>query len=246
MIRVLVVDDEPLINAAHVAYVGRLEGFRVVATAHTAAAALREAATHEPDLVLLDLGLPDTGGLEVCGALKALLPSPDVIAITSARDLAVVREAVASGVLLYLLKPFTFAAFREKLDRYADYRRALPDGEVAVSQRDVDRAMASLRSTDERATSPKGVAPETLEQVAAAVRDSTDGVSAAEAGAAVGISRVTAWRYLERMAGDGVVERTTEHGRAGRPLVRYRWVARGPSRGPDDDHGDADGLASVT
>ena len=235
MITVLVVDDEPLINAAHVAYVGRLHGFRVVATARTAAAALREAATHGPDLVLLDLGLPDAGGLEVCGALRALLPSPDVIAITSARDLDVVREAVASGVLLYLLKPFTFAAFREKLERYAAYRSALPVGAVAVGQRDVDRAMAALRSTDERATSPKGVAPETLEQVAAAVRATVDGVSAAEAGAAVGISRVTAWRYLERMATDGTAERRTEHGRTGRPLVRYRWVARGPSRSPTDD-----------
>lgn len=242
MITVLVVDDEPLIAAAHGAYVGRLDGFGVVATAHTAAAAVREAATHGPDLVLLDLGLPDAGGLEVCAALKTLLPSPDVIAITSARDLAMVREAVASGVLLYLLKPFTFAAFREKLGRYADYRRALPPGEVAVSQRDVDRAMAALRSTDDRATSPKGVAPDTLEQVAAAVRATPDGASAAEAAAAVGISRVTAWRYLERMAGDRVVERTTEYGRAGRPLVRYRWVSRAPSRGPGEDRG----LPSIT
>ena len=242
MITVLVVDDEPLIAAAHVAYVGRLTGFSVVATAHTAAAALREAATHGPDLVLLDLGLPDAGGLQVCAALKALRGSPDVIAITSARDLAVVREAVASGVLLYLLKPFTFAAFRDKLSRYADYRRALPAGEVAVSQRDVDRAMGALRSTDERATSPKGIAPDTLAQVAAAARARADGVSAAEAGTAVGISRVTAWRYLERLAGDGVLERRTEHGRAGRPLVRYRCATRQPLGGP----GPARGLPSGT
>jgi len=223
MIRVLVVEDESLIAAAHRTYLGRLDGFVVVGEAHTASAALRAVAELDVDLVLLDLGLPDANGIEVCTALRRRRPSPDVIAITAARDLAVVRAAVASGVLLYLIKPFTFAAFRDKLERYLDYRRALPPGEVAVSQRDVDQAMSALRSTDDRTTSPKGVAPATLEQVAAAVRHSTAGLSAAEAGEAVGVSRVTAWRYLERLAEQRLVEGRTEYGRAGRPRVRYHW-----------------------
>ena len=44
-----------------------------------------------------------------------------------------------------------------------------------------------------------------------------------KAAKAVGVSRVTAWRYLERLADDGVVERHTEYGRAGRPQIRYTW-----------------------
>ncbi|GAB2934330.1 response regulator [Rhodococcus aerolatus] len=229
MIRVLVVDDEPLIATAHVAYVERLAGFVVAGVAHTGAGALRAAAQQEAagtpvDLVLLDLGLPDASGIEVCGALRTFARSPDVIAITSARDLDVVRSAVSSGVLLYLLKPFTFAAFRDKLTRYAAYREQLGDGAVAVTQRDVDRAMATLRSADERAAAPKGTTPQTLEAVAAAVRDEPAGLSAAQVGAALGVSRVTAWRYLERLADDGVLTRHEEHGRAGRPQVRYRWA----------------------
>jgi len=153
-IRVLVVDDEPLIAAAHREYVSRLPGF-VAGEAHSAAGALRAVTDIEVDLLLLDLGLPDASGIGVCAALRAMSASPDVIAITSARDLAVVRDAVANGVLLYLLKPFTFAAFREKLERYAEFRAATSAGDVAVSQGEVDRAMAALRSTDERATSPK-------------------------------------------------------------------------------------------
>lgn len=220
---VLVVDDEPLIADAHVAYVQRCDGYTVLGRAHTAAGALRAVRALAPELVLLDLGLPDRSGIDVCRAMHTLSGAPDVIAITSARDLDVVRDAVASGVLLYLLKPFTFAAFRDKLQRYADYRAALPVGEVAVSQRDVDRAMARLRSTDERATTPKGVDPGTLEQVGAVLRSAGAGCSAAEAGAAVGVSRVTAWRYLERFAAEGLCERSTEHGRTGRPVVRYTW-----------------------
>ena len=195
---------------------------------HTARDAMRAAtqaiADGTPiDLVLMDIGLPDASGIDVAGAMGGLRPSPDVIAITSARDLAVVRSAVAHGVALYLLKPFTFAAFRDKLERYQEFRAALPAGETAVSQRDIDRAMSALRSSDERTTTPKGIAPQTFDEIVKVVKGYPDGVGAAAAGKALGVSRVTAWRYLERLADDGLVERQTEYGRTGRPQVRYRW-----------------------
>ncbi|MBF6174608.1 response regulator [Nocardia blacklockiae] len=227
-IRVLIVEDEPQIAAAHHAYLDRLAGFATAAVAHTGRDALRTATraaeAGEPiDLVLLDIGLPDISGLEVAAALARLRPRPDVIAITSARDLEMVRSAVAHGVALYLLKPFTFAAFREKLDRYLEFRAALPAGEVTVTQHDIDRAFSALRTADPKTTAPKGIAPHTLDEIARAVRAADDGLSATETGRAVGVSRVTAWRYLERLAQDGAVHRRTDYGRAGRPQVRYVW-----------------------
>ncbi|KAA0021896.1 response regulator [Antrihabitans cavernicola] len=228
MIRVLIVEDEDLIAEAHTMYVGRVPGFAVHGVAHTGRDAMRIAAAAVADgtpidLVLMDLGLPDASGLDVAAALGGLQPSPDVIAITSARDLAMVRSAVTHGVMLYLLKPFTFAAFRDKLERYHEFRKALPAGESAVSQRDIDRAMGALRTSDDRATAPKGIAPQTSDDISRAVRAAPDGLGAAEAGAVVGVSRVTAWRYLEKLADDGLVERRTEYGKAGRPQVRYVW-----------------------
>ncbi|WP_458688109.1 response regulator [Nocardia tengchongensis] len=228
-VRVLIVEDEPKIAAAHRSYLDRLDGFDVVAVAHTGREALTIAKRSQSsgipvDLVLMDIGLPDMSGLAVAAALAVLRPRPDVIAVTSARDLALVRAAVAHGVVLYLLKPFTFAAFREKLERYVEYRAALPAGETAVSQHDIDRAFGVLRTPDQRPTSPKGIAPQTMDEVSRAVRGAPDGLSAGETGRAVGVSRVTAWRYLERMAEDGVVERRTDYGRTGRPQVRYVWL----------------------
>lgn len=224
MIRVLIVEDEPLIAEAHRSYLARIGGFTVVAVAHTGADAVRAATKAGPiDLVLLDLGLPDAHGLDVAATLAALRPSPDIIAITSARDLAIVRAAVAHGVVLYLLKPFTFAAFRDKLARYLEFREALSAGSSAVSQRDIDRAMGALRTPEERTAAPKGVAPQTLDEIARTLRDASGPLGASEVGAAVGVSRVTAWRYLEKLAEDGLLTRTTEYGRAGRPQVRYEW-----------------------
>jgi response regulator of citrate/malate metabolism len=227
-IRVLIVEDDVLIAEAHRTYLGRLEGFSPAAVVHTARDAMRAAATAaasgEPiDLVLLDLGLPDASGISLASGLSGLAPAPDIIAITSERDLEMVRAAVSHGALAYLLKPFTFAAFRDRLERYRRYRTALPAGTEAASQAEVDRAMAELRIGADRAVAPKGAAPQTTDEIARAVRDCAAGLTADEAAAQVGVSRVTAWRYLERLADEGTVTRNTDYGRAGRPKTRYQW-----------------------
>ncbi|MGY2117009.1 response regulator [Nocardia gipuzkoensis] len=229
MIRVLIVEDEPLIAEAHRAYVERIAGFTSVGVAHTGREAMRAAADAAAegtpiDLVLMDIGLPDASGLDVAAALTGLAPRPDVIAITSARDLALVRTAVSHGVVLYLLKPFTFAAFRDKLDRYREFRTALPAGESAISQHDIDRALSALRTPDQRAATPKGVAPQTLDEISRTVRAAEgEGVTAADTATSIGVSRITAWRYLEKLADDGLVVRRSDYGRAGRPKTRYVW-----------------------
>jgi response regulator of citrate/malate metabolism len=227
MINVLIVEDEPLIAEAHQTYLERLKGFSVAAVAHTARDAMRAAseaaASDTPiDLVLLDIGLPDASGIALASGLSGLRPIPDIIAITSERDLEMVRAAVGHGALAYLLKPFTFAAFRDRLERYRRYREALPAGTEAASQAEVDRALAELRITD-RGAAPKGAAPGTNDEIARAVRDSTDGITASEVAKQVGVSRVTAWRYLERLADEGTVTRHTDYGKAGRPKTRYQW-----------------------
>lgn len=225
MITVLIVEDEPLIAEAHRTYLTRLQGFTVVGLAHTARDAMRIASEAEApvDLVLLDLGLPDASGIALASALSGLRPAPDIIAITSERDLEMVRAAVAHGALAYLLKPFTFAAFRDRLERYRRYRDALPAGTDAASQAEVDRALGELRISTDRSVAPKGAAPATTDEIARAVRDRADGLTADEAAKLVGVSRVTAWRYLERLADDGTVTRITEYGKTGRPSTRYQW-----------------------
>jgi response regulator of citrate/malate metabolism len=125
--------------------------------------------------------------------------------------------------LAYLLKPFTFTAFRDRLERYRRYRQALPAGIDAASQSEVDQALAELRIATDKVVTPKGSAAGTTDEIARAVRDSPTGLTADAAAKATGVSRVTAWRYLERLADDGIVSRSSEYGRAGRPTVRYQW-----------------------
>ena len=224
-VRVLVVDDEPLIAEAHAAYTERVTGFRVVAAAHTAQEAMAALRAAPVDLVLLDLNLPDRSGLELCRGLRAAGSGVDVLVVTSARDLASVRVAVSLGVTHYLLKPFTFATFREKLLSYARFRAQLQGAEVVGAQHEIDRALAVLRGTPPDSL-PKGLDASTLDLVLAALRERPPGVgrSANEVAARIGASRVTARRYLEHLADTGQVLRTPRYGGPGRPEVEYRRV----------------------
>lgn len=97
MIRVLVVEDDPVAADAHQLYVDRVPGFEVAAVTHSRAEAVRALERTEVDLLLLDLYLPDGHGLQLLRSLRAAGHAADVIAVTSARDLAVVREGVSSG-----------------------------------------------------------------------------------------------------------------------------------------------------
>ncbi|MFD8498789.1 response regulator [Amycolatopsis sp. NPDC059657] len=218
MIKVLIVEDEPVAAEAHRVYVSRLAGFTVAGVVHSGGDALRFVERNQVDLVLLDFYLPDTHGLAVCRSLRAAGFPVDVIAVTSARDLAVVKAAVSVGVVQYLLKPFTFASLKEKLERYAEFRSSA--GEVA-GQAEIDRALGSLRASDQSSL-PKGMSAPTLTAITEALAAAGDGLSAGAAAAAIGASRVTARRYLEYLADNGLAQREPRYGQVGRPEVWYR------------------------
>jgi response regulator of citrate/malate metabolism len=224
MIQVLLVDDDALTLELHRTYLERLEGFRVVAECTGARAAVSAILERPPaegiDLVLLDMTMPDGTGLDVLRHVRARA-DVDVIAVTGVRDAEVVRQMVALGVAQYLVKPFAFAVFRERLEQYRAYRERARDTSGAATQSEIDAMLSALRPHSPAAL-PKGLASDTLERVTAAVR--ADGpLSAAETATRLGMSRVAARRYLEHLAGTDQVERSPRYGTPGRPETEYRW-----------------------
>ncbi len=222
MIRTLVVDDDFMSASIHRSYTERVRGFTVVGEAHTGAEALELARSLKPDLVLLDIYLPDISGLEVIRRLRLQGPNPDVLAVTAAKDVDTLRAAMQGGVVHYIVKPFLFETFRERLERYAALRGWL--GRVReASQEDVDRLFSLLRPHG-KAARPKGISAPTLGVVVDAVRDSHDDVSAVVVAERAGISRGTARRYLEYLVSHGTVQLTLRYGATGRPEHLYRWI----------------------
>lgn len=223
-IRVLIVEDEKVAAQAHTEYIERIEGFEVAAVARSAVQAIRLLGQDSSvELILLDMRLPDGHGLDLLRRVRAAGNVCDVIAVTSAKDVDVVKNAVAQGVMLYLLKPFTFAAFRSKLEQYASYRRQMSTAAGDIAQDEVDQMFGVLRETPGSTPLPKGMSQETLRAVRSALRTADTGLSSSEVARQLSSSRVTARRYLEHLADTGFADRHTRYGRSGRPEVEYRW-----------------------
>lgn len=226
MIRVLVVDDDFRIAGIHAAYVDKVDGFQAIAQAHTAAEAIAAVDRLRPDLLLLDLYLPDEHGLELVARLRRDgHPPVDVIVITAAKDADSVRAAMQGGALHYLLKPFSFPALRDKLLSYGQMRSRL-SALQEPDQRSVDRIFGALRAPDQLAGA-KGRSPHTLEAVERLLVSGEQEMSAAEVAEMTGMSRATAQRYLSHLHEIGRVEIRLRYGSGGRPEHRYRWNRAG-------------------
>src|ERR1700730_18031700 len=224
MIQTLVVDDDYRVADLHCAYVERVSGFAVAGRAHTGAEALSRVDQLKPDLVLLDVYLPDMSGLEVLQQLReGDHPPVDVISITAAREVESLRAAMRGGVVHYLIKPFLFATFEEKLLSYAAaHARMTRIGQA--EQTDVDRIFSALR-TARNEPLPKGLSDATLDLILQALRGSTYGLAATSVADVAGVSRVTARRYLDHLCRLGKAELPPRYGEPGSPEHRYRLLA---------------------
>jgi response regulator of citrate/malate metabolism len=224
---VLVVDGDPQVARINTAYVAKVPGFRTAGTAASVAAALEFVEGTPVDLVLLDHYLPDGTGLDLVRRLRERGHHTDVIMVTAARDLATVQAAMRLGALQYLVKPFSFAGLRAKLEGYAALRRSLSGGGEA-EQAEVDRIFGTLASATTPVGLPKGHSPATAELVRQVLLAAAGDLSAQEIAERAGLSRQTAQRYLKLLERTGRVRLALRYGETGRPEHRYAWVPAGP------------------
>ncbi len=103
-LRLLVVDDHEVVRQGLVALLDRREAFQVVAEAGTVAESLEMARKFEPDIVIMDVRLPDGSGIEACREIRADLPVTKVVILTSYPDEEAVLSAIIAGASGYLLK----------------------------------------------------------------------------------------------------------------------------------------------
>ncbi|WP_019970084.1 response regulator [Mycobacterium sp. 141] len=216
---VLVVDDDFMVAEIHRRFVERVHGFRTVGVARSGTETLSAVTDLAPDLILLDVYLPDMTGLDVLHRLRSEGNHVGVIMITAAREIDTVRGALDGGAADYLVKPFEFDQLRAKLLAYAARADVLAaDG--GADQSMIDALFGGTAAT--RVALPKGLGAETGGLVLRAVRTAGE-VSAAECAELVGISRVSARRYLEHYLSVGTLELRLQYG-TGRPERRYRPV----------------------
>ncbi|HEV7168800.1 MAG TPA: response regulator [Micrococcaceae bacterium] len=218
MIRTLVVDDDFRVAHIHASRVNRVEGFECVGEVHSAAAARTAIAELKPDLLLLDVYLPDEDGISLMRSLQAAGEPVDIMMITAARDLQTVRSAKRGGAVYYLVKPFGFEALKSQLESYRKWR-AETEAKSVVDQAAIDSVFH--RRPDAPRPAPSRRLPPTMQKVFDAVAASAAALGAADIADAIGISRPTAQRYLSELERKGLLELKLTYGTTGRPVNTY-------------------------
>lgn len=223
-IKVLIIEDDFAVARLHQRFVDDTPGFAVIGSELTAAAGAARIQQGGVDLVLLDMFLPDATGVDLLRQLRSTDRMPlDVIMLTASTEQELVAGALQLGALDYIVKPFEPKDFNARLQRYArrrSERNSLQD--TALSQDQID----ALQGHGHRAPGqplPKGLSASTGLLVEAELQKRAEPATAAELAEALGMSRVSARRYLEYFLTRGDVTVQPKYGVAGRPQNMYRW-----------------------
>jgi DNA-binding NarL/FixJ family response regulator len=144
--RVLVVDDHSLFRDGIVSLLGAT-GFTVVGQAGDGKTAVAEALRLRPELVLLDIHMPEMTGLEALKLIKAQLPETRVVMLTVSEDEDSLVEAIKTGADGYLLKHLSGTEFIEMLD-------GLKRGEAAITRKSASFLMKQLARPDPQQEKP--------------------------------------------------------------------------------------------
>jgi DNA-binding NarL/FixJ family response regulator len=185
-LRVMVVDDHALVRAA-IRQAISAHGIEVVAEAATAAAALETASEVRPDVLLLDLGLPDRSGLQVLRELRDRLPDTKVVVLTVSGSPRDVHEAVRVGAAGYLTKDLDPAALFRAID-------GIRHGQLAMSRAIATEALRELRHDWVRARNGFGDCLTVREEEV--LRLVADGLTDRQIAARLGVSRRTAEAHV--------------------------------------------------
>lgn len=210
-VRVLVIDDDFRVAGMHHDLVAARPGFAALPPVRDAASARIAIRDWQPELLLVDVYLPDGDGIEL-GRESGL----DRFVLSAANDAATVRRALRSGALHYLVKPFDARVLQERLDGYLRHRNLLA-GDGPLAQETIDRALGVLHGGE--APSPSRAGTQQLILDALAEGGEASSVEVAER---AGVSRATAQRHLAELAARGAVTVSLRYGSAGRPEHRYR------------------------
>lgn len=191
-IRVMIVDDHEIVRRGIAEIVDRSEGLVVVAEAGTVAEALRRAELVRPEVVLIDLQLPDGTGIDIINALRTSLPQTHPIVLTSFDDDAL-SEALHAGARAFLLKTVRGAEIADVIKSVAAGRTLLDERTVTRRRADHADPTAHLTPSERRV----------LELIG-------DGLSNREIGERLGVAEKTVKNHITSLLAKMGLQRRTQ------------------------------------
>ena len=226
MIKVIIVDDDPMVAEFNRRYVELVDGFSVVAMAHTANEALDMLNKHDIDLILLDVFMPGINGLDLLVQLRQEIKGVDVIVISAACDRHSIKKALQFGAVDYIIKPFEFERLQTALAVFKNLTHLMEDQD-RLSQMELDQCLAVKEQAlpAQGPQLPKGVDRNTLTAVWEQIKEMDNTLfSTEEMAQYIGISRVSMRKYLEFLRQIKVLKLELIYGMVGRPIYKYRCI----------------------
>lgn len=228
-IQVLLIEDDPMVREVNRQFIERIGGFTLVGYAGNGIEGLKKVKELKPDLVFMDIFMPEQDGLVTLGKIREEHLAVDVIAVTAANDMPTIQRILHLGVYDYIMKPFTFERIEQTLKNYQVYKFKMRDMQD-LTQQDLDHLMQRIPERQHAPSSnqkieievlPKGFNRATLEKVLAYIEESKEAVSAEEVATYIGTARVTARRYLDFLEKQSKLKVDIQYGSVGRPIHRY-------------------------
>lgn len=224
MYKVFIVEDDPMVLNINKRFTEKLEEFEVVGTSRTGKEVLQEIINLKPDLVLLDVYLPEQNGLKLLQEIRATEFYPEVIMITAANDANTVEKAFKLGVFDYIVKPYSFIRFKQSLMSFSNKMKTIKRKNSELSQNDIDKINYAISNKepiqlvkDKTIEPPKGIDKFTLERIREAVENSPVPLSSSEMADSLNLSRITTRKYLEFLVDENIIKVELKYGSSGRP-----------------------------
>ncbi|MGE7092174.1 response regulator [Lysinibacillus sp. NPDC048646] len=214
---VFIVEDDPMVLEVNKGFLNKMNGFQLVGESVNGRDAYEKIIFKKPNLILLDMFLPDMTGMELFLKLRAERIPSDIIMITAARDSPTVQESLRLGAIDYLIKPFRFERFEKALQQYKNSTKKLLNTN-AVNQEDIDKWLGIQQESFEL---PKGLNNITMQQILDYLMSHRASITSEQLAQNVGMARVTVRKYLDFLATKGTVNIELKYGSVGRPTKYY-------------------------
>lgn len=221
MVKVAMIEDDMDVSRFHRLYLKKIDGFEPLFDASTLEEGFKLIKENKPDLLLLDIYVGETNGLDLLKRIRSEGIDLDVILITSANDAKTVQTGHRFGVVDYLIKPFSFARFQEALNRYRLNRL---DTSKTFSQQEVDR-LFHKGGQNTIYTLPKGITKETALRVMQCLIESNEWLTTAELSERCSISHVSLRKYIRFFESEKLIETRLIYQDLGRPLQKYKAIS---------------------
>ncbi|MBZ7977652.1 response regulator [Campylobacter sp. RM12654] len=214
MIKTIIVEDDLMVQDINKNIVLSVEGFCLKASFCEVSSAISYLLNNEIDLILLDLTLPNTDGIELIRKIKSEFNKIDIIVISARNDSLSLQKSLNLGVIDYILKPFKQNRLESSLNQYKLRRNLLNS---KINQENIDKAL--YKQIDEL---PKGIDKNSLALIKDKIKEFNTWFNVNELEKLTNISKISLRKYLTYLEQINYIASKLEYKAKGRPQIYYK------------------------